>query len=101
MGRDEYEDEDLESDWEEPEQYPVAGIYLDVDQITAFLEIVGATSTLEISNSSILRNPQFKPSWWHGRRESKYTVQRDWDIAKFDQILESEDGTSCASFGQQ
>lgn len=85
------EDEEWERYWDEPERFPVAGIYLNIEGITEFLESVGATSTIEIERSAISGNPQFRWAWWNGRRESKYTVQRDWDIEDFDQILESAD----------
>lgn len=85
------QDGDLDDYWDKPEKLPVAGIYLEIEGITEFLVSEGATSTIEIGHSAISRNPQFKWAWWNGRRESRYTVQRDWDIEDFDQIVESTD----------
>lgn len=87
-------EEDDEYEWEEPDRSPVAGIYLDIDNIVEFLELVGCQTRVEIQKSNDIfspRNPQLKYEWWAYSRRSAYTETVDWDIEGLDQIIATGD----------
>lgn len=71
--------------------YPVASYYLGVDGFEDFLELAGSIVGIEITSSSVFRNPQLRREWWVNNRHSPYTVDVDWDIESLDKIIESGD----------
>jgi hypothetical protein len=89
-----WDDDDDESVWwDEPERYPVAGIYLDVEGIEEFLELAGAATCIEITPARVFGNPQFKREWRVNNRRSPYTEMRDWEINNLSDIVATADPT--------
>lgn len=87
------EDDGDEAWWSEPEKYPPAGIYLDVDGIEDFLRAVGSADGIEIATANVFQNPELKREWWINNRHSAYTVTRDWQIDGLAEIVETGDPT--------
>ncbi len=77
--------------WDDPERYAPAGIYLEVQEINAFLQLVGSATRIEVVGAQVFRNHLLKREWWIHNRHSPYTVVSDWDIENFEGILETGD----------
>jgi hypothetical protein len=67
--------------------YPLAGIYIEVDQIEDFMAVVGAQVGLAITEARVTRNAQFSPSWRVGKRENAHGVKMDWNIDRLDDVI--------------
>lgn len=75
------------------EPYPVAGIYLDVDEIEILLRAAGSVAGIKFSGARVFNNPQIRPEWWSNNRHSAYTEKRDWQIENLTEIVETGDPT--------
>ncbi|MEQ7845827.1 sacsin N-terminal ATP-binding-like domain-containing protein [Nocardioides kribbensis] len=73
-------------------KYPLPGLYLAIEGIDDFLVAVGAAATVTVTPTSTLwLNPKYDRAWAAGKNENYNTVRKDWDIAKFDEIVETAD----------
>jgi hypothetical protein len=77
--------------WDEPTKHAPAGIYLDVDGVEEFLQLVGAAHKVEIDRAEVFRNRQLKSEWYTNHRRSKFTVTQDWSIRDWFGIVGSGD----------
>lgn len=71
--------------------YPLAGIYLDVEGIEDFLEVVGARVGVEITKSSVISNPQLEWSWRNQNRENSKGQRVDWTIDQLPDLVGTGD----------
>ena len=73
------------------EPYPLAGYYLDVENIEEFLEVVGARVGIEITRVDVRKNPQVSWSWRNANRENSNGERVDWAIERLDKLLNAGD----------
>lgn len=69
------------------EPYPLAGIYLEVEGVEEFLEIVGAQVDIVITQEDVKENDQFEWSWWQDNRETRQGKNIDWGIELLERII--------------
>jgi hypothetical protein len=67
--------------------YPLAALYLDVENIEDFLASVGARVGVEIVKVSVTHNSRLDQSWRSANRENSKGQQVDWSIDRLSDLI--------------
>ena len=73
------------------EPYPLAGLYLEVEDIDEFVESVGARVDIQVTEADVTMNTRFSRSWRNSNRENSYGKKVDWGVEGLDHLLGSGD----------